>query len=78
MSFFERKTIIENLSMVDEVISFEDDDVGSAKNALIKVQEMYPDDKIIFCNGGDRNSKNIPEMEVQNIEFVFELVEIIS
>ena len=48
MSFFERKTIIENLSMVDEVISFEDDDVGSAKNALIKVQEMYPDDKIIF------------------------------
>ena len=24
-----------------------------------------------FCNGSDRNSKNIPEMEVQNIEFVF-------
>lgn len=71
MSFSERMAIIENLSMVDEVIDFQDDDKGSATNALIKIQKIYPDDEITFCNGGDRNAKNIPEMEVQNIEFAF-------
>jgi len=32
---------------------------------------MYPDDEIIFANGGDRNQENIPEMSVDNIEFLF-------
>ena len=36
MSFHERKIIIENLSMVDKVIDFEDDDQGSASLALKK------------------------------------------
>lgn len=71
MPFDERKEIIENLSPVDEVIAFEDDDIGSATNALIKVKEMYPNDKIIFANGGDRNQDNIPEMSVKDIEFLF-------
>jgi mannose-6-phosphate isomerase-like protein (cupin superfamily) len=53
------------------VIDFEDDELGSAKNALIKVKEMYPDDEIIFANGGDRNKENIPEMSVNNVEFEF-------
>ncbi len=71
MPFDERKEIIENLSPVDEVIDFEDDDIGSATNALIKVKHMYPKDKIIFANGGDRNQDNIPEMSLKDIEFLF-------
>ena len=52
-------------------MDFEDDFVGSALNGLKKIQTMYPDDEIIFCNGGDRNSKNIPEMELSDIQFQF-------
>ena len=71
MPFEERKAIIENLSSVDSVIDFDDDDIGSATNALIKVKEMYPNDDIAFANGGDRNKGNIPEMSVDGIEFLF-------
>jgi len=71
MPFLERKTVIENLIMVDEVIDFEDDDLGSATNALIKVKNIYPDYEIAFANGGDRNKSNIPEMAVDGIEFLF-------
>ena len=71
MPFLERKAIVENLSCVDLVVDFEDDELGSATNALIKVKEMYPDDEIIFANGGDRNKENIPEMSVDNISFQF-------
>lgn len=71
MPFNERKAIIENFADVDKVISFEDDDLGSATNALIKVKEMYPEDDIAFANGGDRNKGNIPEMSVEGVEFIF-------
>ena len=71
MPFDERKAIIENLSPVDSVISFEDDEKGSASNALIKAKKIYPNDNIIFANGGDRNQNNIPEMDVDDIEFLF-------
>tara|TARA_Y200000002_G_scaffold383299_1_gene405056 strand:+ start:4966 stop:5742 length:777 start_codon:yes stop_codon:yes gene_type:complete len=71
MPFNERKIVLENLSMVDSVISFEDDDEGSASKALIKAKEIYPTDKIIFANGGDRNQDNISEMSVSGIDFVF-------
>jgi len=71
MPFTERKSVIENLSCVDEVIDFEDDEIGSAANALAKVKKMYPNDEIFFANGGDRNKKNIPEMSVNNIQFIF-------
>ena len=71
MPFEERKAIIENLSSVDSVINFEDDNAGSATNALIKVKEMHPNDSIAFANGGDRNQGNIPEMSVDGIEFIF-------
>jgi cytidyltransferase-like protein len=71
MPFLERKAIVENLSCVDLVIDFEDDELGSATNALIKVKEMYPDDQLIFANGGDRNKDNIPEMSVNGIDFQF-------
>ena len=71
MNFHERKTIVENLSFVDKVIDFNDDDFGSCKNALIKIKKLYPDHKIIFCNGGDRNENNIPEMDISDIDFAF-------
>ena len=71
MPFEERRAIVENLSCVDLVIEFEDDELGSAKNALIKIKEMHPDDDIIFANGGDRNKENIPEMSLENISFEF-------
>lgn len=71
MPFNERKSIIENLSFVDLVIDFKDDDLGSATNALLKVKKMYPNDQIIFANGGDRNQTNIPEMSIEGVEFKF-------
>jgi cytidyltransferase-like protein len=71
MPFNERKAIIENFADVDMVINFEDDDLGSATNALIKVKEMFPENDIAFANGGDRNKGNIPEMSVEGVEFIF-------
>ena len=41
MPFLERKAVVENLSCVDLVIDFEDDELGSATNALIKIKRMY-------------------------------------
>ena len=71
MPFYERKSVLENLLFVDEVLDFEDDDKGSASKALIKIKQVYPKDNIIFANGGDRNKNNIPEMDVDGVEFVF-------
>tara|TARA_B100000989_G_scaffold295282_1_gene276018 strand:+ start:642 stop:1430 length:789 start_codon:yes stop_codon:yes gene_type:complete len=71
MPFSERKEIITNLSMVDEVIDFEDDDMGSCCDALEKIKNFYPNENIIFCNGGDRTKENIPEMSISNISFKF-------
>lgn len=71
MPFSERKLIIENLSSVDEVIDFQDDDSGSCINGLVKIKNLYPNEEIIFCNGGDRNDQNIPEMSLEGINFIF-------
>tara|TARA_B100000579_G_scaffold434385_1_gene455184 strand:+ start:83 stop:856 length:774 start_codon:yes stop_codon:yes gene_type:complete len=71
MPFKERKTILESLKAVDEVIDFADDDKGSAMNALHKIKDKYPDTQITFCNGGDRGKDNIPEMEVEGVNFEF-------
>ena len=37
------------------------------------VRQSYPQDRIIFANGGDRTDKNIPEMDIEddNLKFVF-------
>ena len=71
MSFLERKTIVSNLIVVDEVMEFEDDEKGSCVSALEKIKLKYPAEEIIFCNGGDRKSDNIPEMSVDGITFCF-------
>ena len=71
MAFNERKSILEAIQYVSEVINFEDDKKGSCINALLKIKQLYPNDKIFFANGGDRNINNIPEMSVSGIEFLF-------
>ena len=70
MSFNERKEILENLKAVNEVIGFDDSD-GSCCDALEQIKLSYPENQIIFCNGGDRDNTNIPEMIVKGIEFKF-------
>jgi cytidyltransferase-like protein len=71
MPLHERKTIVEAIKYVDEVISFEDDEIGSCINALETIKKNYPNEEIYFANGGDRNGKNIPEMSVLDIKFLF-------
>jgi mannose-6-phosphate isomerase-like protein (cupin superfamily) len=71
MTFEERSNIIAHLDIVDEVIDFEDDSIGSCSLALEKVKTQYPGNEIIFCNGGDRSADNIPEMQVKDIIFEF-------
>ena len=70
MPFEERISILRELKSVDYVFSFDDND-NSACDAIYKTQAMYPDNKIIFANGGDRTADNIPEMKILDVEFVF-------
>lgn len=72
MPWNERLCIINNLSMIDEVYTFDDDD-GSAKHFIRQARAHYPDAELIFANGGDRTKDNIPEMDVvdSNLSFVF-------
>lgn len=72
MPWNERLCIINNLSMVDEVYTFNDDD-GSARHFIQQVRAHYPDAKLVFANGGDRTAENIPEMDVLDVEFVFDV-----
>jgi cytidyltransferase-like protein len=71
MSFSERKIILESIKNIFKVLEFEDDELGSCINGLEKVKKMFPGAEIIFCNGGDRNKENIPEMVVKDIRFSF-------
>ena len=59
-SWVERAEIIRHLEMVDAVISWEDDDVGSACGAIEKCLDIA--ENVIFCNGGDRGKTNTPEL----------------
>jgi cytidyltransferase-like protein len=72
MPYMERATIVRNIVGVDFVIDFNDND-GSAKHAIQMVRQSYPQDQIIFANGGDRTNDNIPEMDIvdANLKFVF-------
>jgi len=70
MPWRERMIVLDNLHMVSEVIEFDDND-GTACDAIRKVKEKYPNDEIIFANGGDRTKDNIPEMVFGDVEFVF-------
>ena len=62
MSFSERKAIIQELACVNEVIDFDDSD-GTAIRAIEKAVVSNPIYKLVFANGGDRTTDNIPELE---------------
>ena len=72
MPFEDRISIIGALHNVDYAIPFNDRD-GTAKDAIAWARRVYPNHAIVFANGGDRTSDNIPEMDFvdDNIEFVF-------
>jgi D-beta-D-heptose 7-phosphate kinase/D-beta-D-heptose 1-phosphate adenosyltransferase len=72
MPWNERLCILNNLVMVDEVYTFDDED-GSARKFIHQVRAHYPTAKLIFANGGDRTESNIPEMDIvdSNLEFAF-------
>lgn len=72
MPWTERLCVVNNLAMIDEVYTFDDED-GSARHFIQQVRAHYPTATLIFANGGDRTKDNIPEMDVQdtNIEFAF-------
>ena len=71
MSSDDRITILQNLKMVSHCILFNDDN-GTALEAINNVKMMYPNDHIIFANGGDRDSLDaLPERSAKDVEFVF-------
>jgi len=70
MDQIERTAIIDAIGIVDQTVWFDDKD-GSACAAIEKVKTLYPNDDIIFANGGDRTRANIPEMTVEGVTFRF-------
>jgi D-beta-D-heptose 7-phosphate kinase/D-beta-D-heptose 1-phosphate adenosyltransferase len=72
MPFEDRIAIVGALQGVDYAIPFNDRD-GTAKDAIAWARKVYPNHSIIFANGGDRTSDNIPEMDFadDNVEFAF-------
>lgn len=62
LPFSHRAAIIANLACVDEVIAFDDTD-NTACNAIELVKYNYPDSRIVFANGGDRNKNTLPPAE---------------
>lgn len=70
MPMSERFEMVASLSMVDEVITFNDND-GTSCDAIQLLKTRYPNDQIVFANGGDRTKDNVPEMVFDDVEFVF-------
>jgi cytidyltransferase-like protein len=70
MPFSERKKILESIKNVDQVIKNENDEHGTAINGLKEIKRRYPKDNILFCNGGDRNNNNVPEILVSGIKLL--------
>lgn len=70
MPVYERALIVSAIDCVDAAYKFNDDDDSAC--AFIKdMREQYPNDEIVFANGGDRTRDNIPEMIFDDVEFAF-------
>jgi glycerol-3-phosphate cytidylyltransferase/D-beta-D-heptose 7-phosphate kinase/D-beta-D-heptose 1-phosphate adenosyltransferase len=71
-----RMRLMKALRMVDDAVLSIDSDPGQSLT-LRKIRELYPNDELIFANGGDRDStKALPENEAAacvecNIQAVF-------
>jgi len=73
LPFLERYVILSNLRMVDRAIGFNDKD-GSAIDCIRQVRAMFPEEELLFANGGDRTSENIPEQIIADklkVKFIF-------
>ena len=62
MPYTERETIVQSIGVVDATIPFNDVD-DTANDAINEVKNHYKGCEIIFANGGDRKSTNIPEVD---------------
>ena len=74
MKFTDRAAIIEELKVVDKVISFDDSD-DSACGAIYKTMATHSKADIIFANGGDRSNTTTPEYktykDMRGVDFAF-------
>jgi cytidyltransferase-like protein len=62
-NFYTRKTICENLKGVIMALGFDDTD-NSAGDGIRKVRALFPNEHLVFANGGDRGKDNIREDDV--------------
>jgi cytidyltransferase-like protein len=70
MPFEERKTILEALRPVSMVLPVDDAD-GTCTKGLVEVKSLFSSAEIFFCNGGDRDNRNVPELSVPGVKFVY-------
>ena len=70
MPIHERQAVVQSIKYVDYVIRFDDND-DSAILLLKIIKQTWPNDNIIFANGGDRNESNNREISVKDVEFVY-------
>lgn len=70
MDINDRIDIVKNLAVVDSAIVFDDSD-GTACSAIQYCLDTYPESNIVFVNGGDRTSENIPEMRIEDPRLTF-------
>ena len=71
MPVWERDQIIRELDVVDMTVLVADDADGSCTTFVRETLDLFPNDEIIFANGGDRNADNIPEMSIRNLRLTF-------
>ena len=60
LSFSEREIIMKSIKKVIDVLSFDDSDT-TCLNGIKKALKKYPNHKLKFANGGDRNNNSTPE-----------------
>lgn len=60
MGFGVRKSILDAISFIDEVVSFDDSD-NTCKNLLENISALHAN--VTFGNGGDRSDGNFPEFD---------------
>ena len=73
MPVWERDQIIKELGIVDMTVMIADDADNSCTTFIQETLTLFPDDEIVFANGGDRTQHNIPEMQIidPRLSFVF-------
>ena len=67
LPYAEREIIMGSIKKVIDVISFDDRDT-TCINGIKKAISKYPNHKIKFANGGDRNDKTTPNSETMFCE----------